>query len=145
MSSILCYNESVKSIVEVDVLKRNKMKLFPYIAVFFIAGLFMFLACKRSNQASMSIPIQICFVGEYCQNGEEWQPIGDDINLSSYKGELVLRGKFEPELSEGILIHFYLNHIGMNLFLNGENVYPSSSECFGICAVLLGFHGCYRQ
>ena len=109
-------------------MKKSKINLILYILIFLFAGLVVFLACRRSNQAIMSIPLPFQFVGEYSQNGGEWQTLSAETNLSAYDGDLVLRGRFEIELPDGAIIKFYLNHIGMNISMNGESIFESSQE-----------------
>ena len=86
------------------------------------------MAYRNSNQAIMSIPFPIRFVGEYSQNGGAWNTISADADISSFDGDLVLRGQFSEELPEGAQMSFYLNHIGISIYLNGEMIYESSYE-----------------
>ncbi|MGN0159827.1 MAG: sensor histidine kinase [Lachnospiraceae bacterium] len=72
--------------------------------------------------------LQLKFVGEYSQNGEEWQTLREDTDLSAFDGDLSLRGRVDPKLPEGAHIYFYLNHIGMNVSVNGGNIYGFSNE-----------------
>lgn len=109
-------------------MKKTKINLVLYITMFFFAGFVVFSVCRQSNQAVMSIPMSFQFVGEYSQNGEDWQTLSGETDLSAYDGDLMLRAKFEPELMEGADIKFYLNHIGMNIFMNGESIFESSHE-----------------
>ena len=78
----------------------------------------------------MSIPLPIRFTGEYSLNSGEWQTLGGETNLSAYDGDLVLRGRFDMELSEGAQIKFYLDHIGMTISMNGESIFESSQEIY---------------
>lgn len=109
-------------------MKKHQINLILYILIFLFAGLVVFTVCRRSNQSffAMSLPLQ--FVGEYCQNGEEWQPLGEDTDLSAFDGELSLKGRFDMELPEGACIYFYLDHIGMDISVNGENTCQLSNE-----------------
>lgn len=109
-------------------MKKTKLNLCLYIAMFLFAGLFIFIVAKRSNQSSLAISVPLRFVGEYSQNGEEWQTYSEDTVLSGFDGDLVLRGAFDPQLPEGACIYFYLNHIGMSVSINGENEYDMSNE-----------------
>ena len=51
-------------------------------------------------------------------------------DLSSYNGAVTLRGRFDTELLEGAEIRFYLNHIGVDIYRDGEILYESSHEKF---------------
>lgn len=96
--------------------------------MFLLAGLAVFLACRQSKQATMAVPVPLGFEGEYSQNGGAWEPISEENVFSAYDGDLVLRGKFDPELPEGAELRFYLNHIGMSIYVNGQMIYESSYE-----------------
>lgn len=54
--------------------------------------------------------------------------LSEKTDLSAYDGELVLRGRFDLELPEGACICFYLDHIGMDISVNGEDTYHMSNE-----------------
>lgn len=108
----------------------NKIKINAglYIAMFLFAGVAVFLACRNSGQAFATIPVPLGFEGEYSQNQGPWQPLSEKNGLSSYDGDLVLRGRFDLELPEGAQLKFYLNHIGISIYVNGQNVFESSYE-----------------
>ena len=107
---------------------KKKINIILYIILFLFAGLVIFLACHQSNQAIMSMPMPLQFVGEYSQDGGEWQTLSGETDLSACDGDLVLRGRFDPDLQEGTQIKLYLNHIGMNISINGECIFESSME-----------------
>lgn len=105
-----------------------------YTAMFLLAGLLVLASGRGSSQAAMARPFQIHFEGEYSQNGGEWQSLDADTDLSANRGDIILRGSFDTELWEGIEINFYLNHIGMEIYRNGELLYESSLERYpGMC------------
>lgn len=111
-------------------MKKTGFNIILYIVMFLFGAAMIFVACRQSNQAMMSYPLPLQFVGEYCQDEGEWQLIGKETDLSGYYGDLVLRGRFDEELPDGAIINFYLEHIGMNIYLNGEIVLESSCEIF---------------
>lgn len=96
--------------------------------MFLIAGILVISASRQSHQAVMSIPIPVHFTGEYSQSGGEWQTLDTETELSAYHGDVTLRGRFDIELPEGAEIRFYLNHIGMDIYRDGESLYESSQE-----------------
>ena len=98
------------------------------IALFLFVGLVIFAACKQTNQPFLAMSLQLKFVGEYSQNGEAWQTLREDTDLSAFDGDLSLRGRFDPELPKGACVYFYLDHIGMNVSVNGEDTYEMSNE-----------------
>ena len=111
-------------------MKKNKINIILYIFLFLFAGLLIFKVCKQSNQPSLAMSLQLQFIGEYSQNGGEWQPLEKDTDLSAFEGDVILRGNFEPELPEGVYINFYLKHIGMKISINGEEPYEMSNEMY---------------
>lgn len=96
--------------------------------MFLIAVLLIISVSRQSNQAAMSIPLPVHFTGEYSQNGGEWQTLDPETHLSAYSGNVTFRGSFDTELWEGAEIRFYLNHIGMGIYRDGEILYESSQE-----------------
>ncbi|MGN1416951.1 MAG: sensor histidine kinase [Oscillospiraceae bacterium] len=79
------------------------------------------IVCIGSNQAVLSIPYNLEFCGEYSiDNGESWEELSDNTKLSASDGDLILRGGFDLELPEGMILNFYLDHIGMEIYVNGE-------------------------
>ena len=99
-----------------------------YLIIFLFAGIIVFAACKQTNQPFLAMSLQLKFVGEYSQDGEAWQTLSEDVDLSAFDGDLALRGRFDPELPEGACVYFYLDHIGMNVSVNGEDTYEMSNE-----------------
>ena len=111
-------------------LKKFKVDLVLVIAMLSFAAIVAFICCRQSRQAAMSIPLSLQFLGEYDLDSGEWRALSEETDLSAYDGDLVLRGRLEMELPEGAQIKFYLNHISMNLSMNGENIYESSQETY---------------
>ena len=109
-------------------MKKSKINFILYIFLFLFAGLVIIRVSKQSSQAFLALPLELKFVGEYSQNGEEWQILEKDTDLSAFDGDLTLRGRFDPELPEGACVYFYLDHIGMNVSVNGENTYELSND-----------------
>ena len=113
-----------------DTLKKKPINLILYTVMFLIAGLLVISASHQSHQAVMSIPMPVHFTGEYSQSGGEWQMLDAKTDLSSYNGAVTLRGRFDTELLEGAEIRFYLNHIGVDIYRDGEILYESIHEKF---------------
>ncbi|MGN1180416.1 MAG: hypothetical protein ACI4SD_04310 [Suilimivivens sp.] len=108
--------------------KKTLINMILYTIMFLFAGFVIFMVCKQGNQSFQAMPLSLKFVGEYSQNGGEWRPLREDTDLSAFSGDLLLRGRFDPELPEGACIYFYLDHIGMNISVNGEDPYQLSNE-----------------
>lgn len=113
-----------------DTLRKIPINLILYTVMFLIAGLLVISASRQSHQAVMSIPMPVHFTGEYSQSGGEWQMLDAKTDLSSYNGAVTLRGRFDTELLEGAEIRFYLNHIGVDIYRDGEILYESIHEKF---------------
>ena len=96
--------------------------------MFVFSGIAILLACRNSNQAIMPSPWFIDFEGEYSQGNGDWQPLCEESDFSAYDGDLILRGRFPSELPEGARLNFYLNHIGISMYINGELIFDSSYE-----------------
>lgn len=79
-----------------------------------------------NTQAAIAKPLRQPFSGEYSQNSGPWTPLEDSSQLSALEGDLVLRGHFAGDLSAGVRLNFYLNHIGYSIAVNGELVAISS-------------------
>lgn len=77
-------------------------------------------------QASMALPLQQVFTGEYSRDGETWYPLDDRSELSALDGDLILRGHFSYDISEDGRLYYYQNHIGIAVYLNGELIWKDT-------------------
>ena len=107
--------------------KINKNFLIQFI-LFIVAILFVVGANRRSFESVMAIIFPANLQGEYCQDGGEWKTyhVGDKIN--ALKGDVVFRGNFELDLSETDQYQFYLDHIELTIYRDGEKVYCSKLD-----------------
>ena len=83
---------------------------------------------KINNQAMMPIPKEYVFAGEYSYDGERWYPYSEDIDISAFDGDLVVKGHFDSDLPEGGMLNFYTNHIGVSIYVNGELIYLDATS-----------------
>lgn len=101
------------------------LTLLPLLAVFCLTWVSL-----NSNQASLSTPCPLTFSGEYSYDGENWMPLSDGADLSALRGSVTLRGHFDIELTEGDCVNYYRNHIGVSLYVNGEQwALDSITDC----------------
>ena len=105
---------------------KIKKQRFEYIG--FALPLLLALVCilsvtNNNYQAWLPIPMPQEFIGEYSYDGENWQPLTEQSDLSARKGDLFLRGTFLREMMEGWQLNFYRNHIGVAIAVNGEQIY----------------------
>lgn len=109
-------------------MKKQTINIICPLALFAVAAIVLMVACMGSKQSVMSIPIPYVFEGEYSLDGSAWQKLTDDADICALDGDLILRGNFDFDLPAGGILHFYLNHIGVNIYVNGELAYASSFE-----------------
>ena len=104
-------------------LKKHHLE-YTIIAVPLLLALICLLTVTiNHHQASLAIPMPQEFVGEYSYDGENWQPLTEESDISALKGDLYLRGTFLREMSEGWQLNFYRNHIGVQIAVNGQQIY----------------------
>ena len=94
----------------------------------FVLPLLLALVCLLTvtinhHQATLAIPMPQELVGEYSRDGETWQPLTQQADLSALKGDLYLRGTFLREMGEGWQLNFYRNQIGVQIMINGQLIY----------------------
>ena len=100
-----------------------------------MAAICLTLAVRNDNQASMPIPMSLTFTGEYSYDGDNWYPYNKDSDMSALDGDVTVKGHFDVDISEGAILNFYCNHIGVSMYVNGEQVYmdaPTEIKNYGI-------------
>ena len=105
---------------------KGKKQCFEYIG--FVLPLLLALICLLSvslnnHQAMLAIPMPQEFIGEYSYDGENWQTLTNESDISALKGDLYLRGHFLREMEDGWQLNFYRNHIGSVIKVNGQLIY----------------------
>ena len=98
------------------------------ILLFIVAILFLIGANRRSQESMMAMIFPVNIVGEYCQDGGEWKTYHAGDKISALKGDVIFRGNFELDLSEVDQYQFYLDHIELTIYREGEKVYSSKME-----------------
>ena len=115
---------------------NNKyIKIVAIIMPILIAVICLTLAVRNDNQASMPIPMSLTFTGEYSYDGDNWYPYNKDSDMSALDGDIAVKGHFDVDISEGAILNFYCNHIGVSMYVNGEQVYmdaPTEIKNYGI-------------
>ena len=90
---------------------------------------------RSNNQATLPIPKECIFSGEYSYDGENWYPYGESSDLSALEGDVVIKGHLDSEIFEGGMLNIFCNHIGVSIYVNGERIYidtPSEIKDYGI-------------
>ena len=102
-----------------EIYHRN-IELFLPLAAVLLGILIMGLQKPISIQAMMPVPMPQSFLGEYSYDGENWRPLEANTDLSAKNEDLYLRGHFEREIHQKSRLYFYSDHIGSEIFVNGE-------------------------
>jgi len=100
-----------------------------------LAAICLILVVRNDNQASMPIPRNLTFTGEFSYDGENWYPYNEGSDISALDGDVIVRGHFDGDILEGAILNFYCNHIGVSMYVNGEQVYmdaPTEIRNYGI-------------
>ncbi len=119
--------EEVVRSMETTVKNRNKaVEYASFVLLLILSVVCIFSVTMSTHQASLPIPMPQEFIGEYSYDGETWQPLTEDAELSALKGDLFLRGTFLREMREGWQLNFYRNHIGVSIKVNGEQIYKDA-------------------
>ena len=95
-----------------------------------LAVICLVLVVRNDNQASMPIPMNLTFTGEYSYDGENWYPYNEDSDMSALDGEVTVKGHFDVDISEDAILNFYNNHIGVSMYVNGAQVYMDAPTEF---------------
>ena len=104
-------------------LKKHHLEYLGLIVPLLLALICVISVSLGNHQAFLSVPMPQELIGEYSYDGENWQPLTDDAELSALKGDLYLRGTFLREMGDGWQLNFYRNHIGTQISVNGELIY----------------------
>ena len=84
---------------------------------------------KNSTQAEPAMLAQVYFEGEYRIGDGEWRQIKKGEHISATQGDVTLRGNFhmlnpygeyEGVYSDEIPVAFYLNHINLTFYIDGN-------------------------
>lgn len=106
-------------------MKKIRWRIIGYVALLVMAvGLLVNLS-SNSMQSVMPAMLDLDFVGEYSIEGKEWKQWEEDTKLSSFDGELWLRGYFSEPFFDNMIINFYMEHIGITILVDGEKVYET--------------------
>ena len=125
----------IKISEETSHLNNKYIKLAAILLPILLAAICLTQMVRNNNQASMPIPRECEFIGEYSYDGENWYPYNEDSELSALEGDAIVKGHFDAEIPEGGMLNFYSNHIGISVYVNGELLYidtPSEIKLYGV-------------
>lgn len=104
-------------------IRKNHLRYIGFAVPMLLAVICIVSVTLGTHQASLPLPMPQELIGEYSYDGETWQPLTEDADLSARKGDLFLRGAFLREMKEGWQLNFYRNHIGVSIKVNGSLIY----------------------
>lgn len=104
-------------------MKKSHWEYIGFAIPLLLAVVCLFFVTRGTFQASLPIPMPQEFIGEYSYDGQTWQPLTGEADLSALDGDLFLRGTFLREMGEGWQLNFYRNHIGISIKVNGRQIY----------------------
>lgn len=99
---------------------QYNMDLFLPLVAVLLGIVIMGLKKPISVQASMAIPMPQSFLGEYSYDGINWDQLESHADILASNGDLYLRGHFERAIPEDSRLYFYCDHIGGEIYINGE-------------------------
>lgn len=96
-------------------------------------------ACFGSIHSSKAFLMPIGFRGEYSlDGGESWQALPESPDIPCEYGSVILKGGFGEDVPEGTHFNFYLDHITMEIFINGEQYLWDSANEIGLTSSTCG-------
>ena len=108
-------------------MKNKYIRLAAIMLPILIAIVCLAQMVKNNNQASMPVPKDYVFTGEYSYDGENWYPYNENSKISALDGDMVVKGHLDSDIPEGGVLNFYCNHIGVSIYVNGEAIYIDSA------------------
>lgn len=126
-------------------MNNNRMKKVLMVIQLLIGAVCLILVSKNSNQAGMPTPRSLVFTGEFSYDGQNWQPYDENSDISALDGDVIVKGHFDVNISEGAILNCYCNHIGISMYVNGERVYLNAlaevmSYGIGLMPSMCGAH-----
>lgn len=100
---------------------------------------------SRNNQAIYGIPLPIELEGEYSYDGENWNPLDEDSDISALNGNIIFKGHFKQEFSQTVQFNYYRNHIGVSIYINGELKYLDEQTEIGMYGIGLMDSMCGKE
>ena len=104
-------------------IKSRRLEYISFVLPLLLAVICLLSVTLNHHQAFLPIPMPQELVGEYSRDGKNWQPLTEESDISALKGDLYLRGTFLREMGEGWQLNFYRNHIGIQIAVNGQQIY----------------------
>lgn len=110
------------------ILNKTNKYFYMQMILFLIASLFLISSYKKSQESEMPTLLPVPLVGEYCQDGGEWKPYEEGVSISALEGDVVFRGNFGMNLSGVKEYQFYLDHVELTVYKNGQKMFQSKPD-----------------
>ncbi|MBQ2271703.1 MAG: hypothetical protein II335_07950, partial [Firmicutes bacterium] len=104
-------------------IKKQWLEYVGFLMPLVLAVVCLLSVTVNHHQATLPIPMPQEFIGEYSFDGEHWETLTPESELSARNKDLYLRGSFLREMGEGWQLNFYRNHIGVQISINGQLIY----------------------
>ena len=104
-------------------IKKSHLEYVGFAIPLLLAVVCLVSVTLGTHQAMLPIPMPQEFIGEYSYDGENWQTLTEESDISALRGDLYLRGTFLREMGEGWQLNYYRNHIAAGIKVNGETIY----------------------
>ena len=80
----------------------------------------------NTQRAYLPVPLPLTFEGEYSfDGGESWEMLTPASDLSTNRGDLLLRGHFDNDFYENAVLYLYRDHFAVTISHNGQIHYQS--------------------
>ena len=90
----------------------------------FLAVVCIVVMCVNTQQSVMATPLRLNFEGEYSfDGGTSWEVLTVDSDLSTERGDLMLRGHFDYDMPENAVLYIYRDHFGITSKVNEQTFY----------------------
>ena len=104
-------------------MKKQHLEHIGFLLPLLLALICLISVTLGNHQATLAFPMPQEFIGDYSYDGENWERLTEESDISAMKGDLYLRGTFLREMEDGWQLNFYRNHIGVQIKINGQQIY----------------------
>ena len=96
-------------------MKKQHLEHIGFLLPLLLALICLISVTLGNHQATLAFPMPQEFIGDYSYDGENWERLTEESDISAMKGVLYLRGTFLRVMEDGWLLNFYRNHIGVQI------------------------------
>lgn len=116
------------------IMRGDELKKISNIPVIRTAAIVLMLAalisaCFGSFQSNLPMLFPMELIGEYSlDGGTTWHTLPEDPDIPTNYGSIILKGSFGTDFDEGMDLNFFLDHITMDIYVNGELLLDDSEN-----------------